>query len=116
MLTPSVAYEDVLPKIAASSVGHDVDSHVEPIIDPATGRELGLLVESELERVVIARRDQPEVALEDVSRIRQILVRVRARRGLLCVPIDAVIPNPVMLLATLSRIEIVRLRGGPVGS
>ena len=116
MLTPSIAFDDILPGIAAGSVGHDGNSRVEPIIDPANGREMGVLVESEFERVVIARRDQPEVSLEDVSGVRQMIVRARARRGLLCVPIEAVIPNPVMLLATLSRIEIVRLRGGSVRS
>ena len=109
---PSLAFEDVLPRIAEKGVGRDFDSHVEPLIDPSNGQQAGLLVESVFERVVVVKRDQPEVSLEDVSRMRQMIVRVRARRGLLCVPVDAMIPNPVMLLATLSRIEIVRLGEG----
>lgn len=109
MPAQSLAFEDVLPRIPEKNVRHGSDSHVEVISDPSTGQEAGLLVESVFERVVIAKRDRPELSLEDISHVRQMIVRARARRGLLCVPVQATIPNPVMLLATLSRIEIIRL-------
>jgi len=115
MPTTSLTFEDVLPRIAEKGVGRDLDSHVELLIDPSSGQQAGLLVESIFERVVVAKHDQHELSLENVSRMRQMIVRARARRGLLCVPIDAMISNPVMLLATLSRIEIVRLGGDQAG-
>ena len=114
MPAPSLVFEDVLPRITEKTAGHDSESHVEIIHDPSNGQEAGLLVESEFERVVVAKREQPQLSLDDVSRVRQMIVRARARRGLLCVPLDATIPNPVMLLATLSRIEIIRLGAGQI--
>ena len=111
MPASTLTFEDVLPRIAEKGVARDVDSHLELLVDPSNGQQAGLLVESTFERVVIAKHDQIELSLEHISRIRQMIVRARARRGLLYVPVDARISNPVMLLATLSRIEIVRLVG-----
>jgi hypothetical protein len=37
------------------------------------------------------------------------MTRAQARRALLYIPLSATVPNPVMLLATLSKVEIVRL-------
>lgn len=111
MPASTLTFDDVLPRIAEKGVARDEDSHLEMLIDPSNGQQAGFLVESTFERVVIAKHDQIELSLEHISRIRQMIVRARARRGLLYVPVDARISNPVMLLATLSRIEIVRLVG-----
>jgi len=113
---PSLAFEEILPRIAEKSLGRDVENHVEPLIDPNDGQQAGLLVESAFERVVVTKREQLELSLDDVRCVRQMLVQARARRGLLCVPVAATIPNSVMLLATLSRIEIVRLGETHIGS
>jgi hypothetical protein len=109
MQTPSLTLEEVLPSLGTKDGEAQPQSRVEILIDPSNGSQTGLLVESAFERVVVTKLDHPEVSLEDVSRMRHLLLHTRARRGLLCVPFDAVVPNPVMLLATLSRIEIVRL-------
>jgi hypothetical protein len=37
------------------------------------------------------------------------MIRVQARRGVIHVPAEMMIPNPVLLLATLSKIDIVRM-------
>jgi hypothetical protein len=37
------------------------------------------------------------------------MARVQARRAVLHVPAEMMIPNPVLLLATLSKIDIVRM-------
>jgi hypothetical protein len=82
---------------------------MEPLRDPSNGQEDGFLIESGCGRMVVTGRDEPVLSLADVSRVRQMMVRARARRGLLYVPVRTVVANPVMLLATLSKIEIVRM-------
>ncbi len=112
MPTTLARFEEVLPEIARKAVCGDDEPRMEPLLDPNGGRESGLLVETSLERVVVTGWGEPTLSLADVSHVRRMMIRVHARRGILCVPLWIVIPNPVMLLATLSKIEIVRLAAG----
>jgi hypothetical protein len=82
---------------------------MEPLLDLERGSGDGFLIESSLERVVVVGQDRPILSLADVSYVRRMMIRARARRGLLYVPVWTTIPNPVRLLATLSKIEIIRL-------
>lgn len=80
-----------------------------PVMDHETGLPDGLLAETFLERVMIFSRKEEVLSLSDVGRLRRAMARVQARRALLYVPVETFISNPVMLLATLSKIRIVRL-------
>lgn len=109
MPATSMVLDEVLPYLAGRGVCQDAESRMEPLVDPNDGREAGLLIESPFGRLVVTKRDEPVLSLGDVSHVRQMMIRARARRALLYVPLQTTIANPVMLLATLSKIEIVRL-------
>jgi hypothetical protein len=105
-----VAFGEVLTQVARQAVCRDDDeSRMEPLLDLDHGWGDGFLIESSLERVVVVGRDGPILSLADVSHVRRMMIRARARRGLLYVPVWTTIPNPVRLLATLSKIKIIQL-------
>ena len=87
-----------------SSIGKE-GVQFEPIIED--GIYHGMLVQSPLERVALFSWKRIDLTLSDITRLRQALIRFRARRALLYVPADIVIPSCVRLLATLSKIVIV---------
>jgi hypothetical protein len=109
MPVPSVILDEVLPHLASHGIHQDDEPRMEPLLDPGSGEEDGILLEAGFGRMVVVRRDEPVLSLRGVSHVRQMMVRARARRALLYVPLQTVVTNPVMLLATLSHIEIVRL-------
>lgn len=109
MGTSSLVFDEVVSRMARKVLSGTRDSRLEPILEGSSGRMEGYLVESFLERIVVVAREQDVLSLADISAIRKNMIRAQARRALLYIPITTVIPNPVMLLATLSRIEIVRL-------
>ena len=109
MPATSMVFDEVLPHLADRGVCQDDESRMEPLVDPNDGREAGLLIESPFGRLVVTKWDEPVLSLGEVSHVRQMMIRARARRALLYVPLQTTIANPVMLLATLSKIEIVRL-------
>jgi hypothetical protein len=78
----------------------------EPIIDD--GIYHGMLVRSPLERVALFSWRRINLTLSDITRLRQALTRFQARRAVLYVSADIQIPSSFMLLATLSKIAIVR--------
>lgn len=78
----------------------------EPII--ADGIYHGMLVRSSLERVALFYWRRLNLALSDITRLRQALTRFQARRAVLYVSADIQIPSSLTLLATLSKIAIVR--------
>jgi hypothetical protein len=99
----------VVEELASRIAGKLVDeSRITPIIDNQTRDCDGLLVESSLERLMVFGREQP-LSLTDIGHMRRVMARVQARRALLYVPTEMTIPNPITLLATLSKIQIVRL-------
>ena len=79
--------------------------HFEPIIEG--GIYHGMLVSS-LERVALFNWRRINFTLSDITRLRQALIRFQARRAVLYVSADIQIPSSFMLLATLSKIAIVR--------
>jgi hypothetical protein len=108
MPATSLVLDQVLPHLAGKGLYQDEGSHIEFLLDPSNGREEGLLIESTFGRVVVVKQNEQQVSLADVGHIRHMMVRTRASRAILYIPLQAAIPNPVMLLATLSKIEIVR--------
>ena len=78
----------------------------EPIIDG--GMYHGMLVQSALERVALFNWKRINFVLADLTRLRQALTRFQARRAVLYVSSDLHIPSSFILLATLSKIAIVR--------
>jgi hypothetical protein len=100
--------EELASRIASKHVAGSDESRVTPIYNKETQECDGLLVESSLERIMVFGREGA-LSLSDVSHMRRVMGRVQARRALLYVPSDMFIANPITLLATLSKIQVVRL-------
>lgn len=104
-----LVFDELVSQIARKAAVGIGESRTEPVMDQESGELEGVLIESPFERVLIFSQAQPTLSLSDLSRMRRLMVRAQARRALLYVPIATGIPKPVMLMATLSKIEIVRL-------
>ena len=78
----------------------------EPIVEDGTYH--GMLVKAPLEQVAVFSWKRMDLALSDITRLRQTLIRFHARRAVLYVSPDIHIPSSLRLLATLSKIAIVR--------
>lgn len=114
MATTSLVFEELVSQLASRAVAGLEESKVEPVIDRENGQQDGFLVELPLERVILVSREQQALSLSDVSHVRRVMTRAHARRAVLYVPVETTISNPVMLLATLSKIQIVHLtEAGP---
>jgi hypothetical protein len=100
--------EELASRIASRLVEGAEESRITPVLDTGSPDCAGLLIESPLERIMVFGREHG-MSLSDVSHMRRVMAKVQARRALLYVPTDAAIPNPIALLATLSKIQIVRL-------
>ena len=109
MAVSGLVFDELMSRIARTGMGGVDESRTEPIIDRNNGQWNGLLVETSLERVAVFCRELESLALADVSQVRHTMIHAQARRALLYVPGKTTISNPVMLLATLSKIQIVRL-------
>lgn len=103
-----LVFGEAVARLSGQGGGLGNESRLEPIIDNRSGRQRGLLLESPWERVAVFSKEAPQLTLHDVGEARKLLVRAKARRALLYVPIQTIVPNDVRLLATLSKIEIVR--------
>lgn len=107
----SLVFGELVSRMAQKAVTEIRDSRLEPIREWGSDRTEGYLVESSLERLVLVAREHDILSLADVSAVRRAMARAQARRALLYIPIATIVPTPVMLLATLSKVEIVRLTG-----
>ena len=99
-------FADESPYAAASGLIDAETVQFEPIVED--GRYHGMLVQSALERVALFSWRRMILTLSDISRLRQALTRFQARRAVLYVSSDLHIPSSFILLATLSKIAIVR--------
>lgn len=109
MSSRGLVVNEYVSKVAYQAVAKAGESTLLPIIDQRNGEPEGVLVASSLERIVVCGREQAALSLEDVGTVRRTMARVQARRAVLYVPAEMVIPNPVMLMAALSKIDIVRM-------
>lgn len=109
MSSRGLVLNEYVSKVAYQAVAKAGESTLLPIIDQQNGEPEGILVASSLERIVVCGREQAALSLVDVKAVQRTMVRVRARRAVVYVPAETMIPNPVMLLATLSKIDIVRM-------
>lgn len=115
-MTPAVAVlDEVVAKVFSWSVEEAAEARMEPMVNPETGQPEGMVLHALLERVAIFVRAQETLSLADISAMRRALARARARRGYLYVLSHTAIQKPVMLLATLSKIRIVRVEPPAVG-
>lgn len=109
-MTHAVAVlDEVVAKVFNRSAEEADQARMEPMVNPETGQPEGMVLHTLLERVAIFVRAQDALSLADISSMRRALARARARRGYLYVLSQTVIQKPVMLLATLSKIRIVRV-------
>ena len=103
----------VLEEVVAQMTNRRRDTgegaRVIPLLNPETGETDGLLLESLLERIALFFRAQDSLSLADISQMRRAMARGQARRAYLYVLTNTCIQNPVMLLATLSKIRIIRV-------
>lgn len=101
--------EEVVAQMTTRRLDAGEGARVEPLINPETGQPDGMLLESFLERVALFFRAQDSLSLADISQLRRAMARGQARRAYLYVLTNTYIQNPVMLLATLSKIRIIRV-------
>ncbi len=100
---------EYVSKVAYQAVAKAGESTLLPIFDQRNGEPEGVLVASSLERIVVCGREQAALSMEDIRTVQRTMARVQARRAVIYVPAEMTIPNPVMLLATLSQMDIVRM-------
>ena len=109
MSSRGLVLNEYVSTVAYQAVARAGESTLLPIIDQQSGEPEGVLVASSLERIVVCGREQALLSLMDIKTVQRTMVRVQARRAVLYVPAEMMIPNPVMLLATLSKIDIIRM-------
>jgi hypothetical protein len=109
MSSRGLVLNEYVSNVAYQAVARAGESTLLPIIDQQSGEPEGVLVASSLERIVVCGREQALLSLVDIKTVQRTMVRVQARRAVLYVPAEMMIPNPVMLLATLSKIDIIRM-------
>ena len=108
MAQTALALDDVVSQVASHTFRGD-DVHTATLLDPETGHADGMLVESLLERIAIFVHAQDSLSLSDLSHVRRVMARAQARRAYLFVLATTAVQKPVELLATLSKIRIVRV-------
>lgn len=109
MSSRGLVLNEYVSKVAYQAVARAGESTLLPIIDQQNGEPEGVLVASSLERIVVCGREQAVLSLADIKTVQRTMTRVQARRAVLYVPAEMMIPSPVMLLATLSKIDVVRM-------
>jgi hypothetical protein len=107
MSTTTVISRGWIPQTADRMVVGKDDLHLEPIL--GDGPHNGLIVQSSLERVAVFTHNHARLSLSDIGGLRRMKTRAQARRALLLVPQDLIVESAVALLATLSKIEIIRI-------
>ncbi len=108
-----MSFDDVSTHLEEQVSHAFTEARVGPILEWDDWRGEGVLVESFLERVMVVMLNHDALTLSDISAMRRTMMRLQARRAILYVPTQAAISNPVMLLASLSKIQI--LRPAPAG-
>lgn len=115
MATTGLVFGEMQSRLISEATHGAQEAETEPIFDQDTHQTGGILVSSLQEKVAVFAHQVHTLALSDVSRFRRLMARAQARRALLYVPRDCTIPQPVMLLATLSKIELVRVAPADFG-
>jgi hypothetical protein len=100
---------EYVSKVAYQAVARAGESTLLPIFDQRNGEPEGVLVASSLERIVVCGREQAALSMNDIRTVQRTMARVQARRAVIYVPAEMTIPNPVLLLATLSQIDVIRM-------
>jgi hypothetical protein len=109
MSSRGLVLNEAVAKVADQAVAKAGESTLLPIFDQRSGEPEGVLVASSLERIVVCGREQAILSLGDVKAVQRTMVRVQAQRAVLYASAGTIVPNHVLLLATLSKIDIVRL-------
>ncbi len=109
MTHPTLVLDELVSQVAKRTVEGHHDGRVEPLSNPDTGESDGMLIESLLERVVMFVRAPGSLSLADVSHVRRSMARAQARPAYVYVPNRTNVQKQIMLLATLSKIHIVKV-------
>ncbi len=109
MTRPTLVLDELVSQVANRTVQGSEGTRTEPLLNPDSGQPEGMLMESLLERVAIFVRAQDSLSLDDISYVRRSMARAQARRAYLYVLSETNVQQPIMLLATLSKIQIVRV-------
>ncbi len=109
MSQPALVLDEVVSRVSDRTVEGGEGTRIEPILDPQSGQPEGMVMESLLERVAIFVRAQDSLSLDDISHVRRSMARAHARRADVYVLTKTNVQKPIMLLATLSKIRIVRV-------
>jgi hypothetical protein len=109
MATYTPVFDEQLERISSQVASKLDGAQTGSLFDPDTGKREGILVSSFLENVAVFGHTGDALSLADVRHLHRAAVQAHARRAILCVPASTMIPNSVLLLATLSKIRIVRL-------
>ncbi|MEW6246731.1 MAG: hypothetical protein AB1555_08485 [Nitrospirota bacterium] len=109
MATSAPVVDEQLERISSEIAAKLDGGQTGALLDPDTGKREGILVSSFLENIAVFGHTGDALSLADVRHLHRTAVQAHARRALLCVPASTMIPNSVLLLATLSKIRIVRL-------
>lgn len=109
MAHTTFALDDLVSNVVSATGARGDRARVVPLIDPATSQREGVVLESVLERVAVFQRVQDSLSLADISHMRRAMARAQVPRAYLYIPLTAEIQKPVQLLATLSKIRIVRV-------
>lgn len=112
MATSTLVSGELRSRLISKAANGAQEAHTERIVDETGHRTDGILISSLQERVAVFAHQSQNLALSDISRFRRLMARSQARRAILYVPPECAILQPVLLLATLSKIEIVRVAEG----
>ncbi len=109
MTHSSALLDEVVSQVTHRAVQSAHGTNAIPLINAETGEPDGLLLQSLLERVAIFVRAQDVLSLADVSGLRRAMTRAQARRAYVYVLASTNVQKPVLLLATLSKIRLIRV-------
>lgn len=106
----TVILETLASEISRESTWTGERPRIEPLIDPETGRWVGLVIVSTLERIGVFWQHQEELFFADVKNIRSAMLRNRVDRAYWYLPGAAPSQPMIELYACLSKIRIIRSR------
>ena len=102
--------ESLASEISKESTWTGESPRIEPLIDPETGRWVGLVIVSTVERIGVFWQHQEILGFADVKNIRRAMLRNRVDRAYWYLPGAAPSQPMIELYACLSKIRVIRSR------
>jgi len=79
----TLAFDELVFQMASRTVSGGEGTRSEVLIDPESGQQDGVLMETFLERVAVFARSHDSLSLAEVSQVRRTMARAHARRAYL---------------------------------